>query len=131
MDRLNELGFVDALKTYIRSNRPFMGICVGMQCLYQGSDETPGSIGLGIIDAKVSKFNPATKAVPQIGWNAAQPLQDSQMVNPNSRYYFVHSYAVLASAATASESHVQDWCHTLTTYGDETFVSSVSRGNHV
>jgi glutamine amidotransferase/cyclase len=122
--KLNELGVTDALKEYIQANRPFMGICVGMQCLFEGSTEAPEP-GLGIISGMVKKFDSATKSVPHIGWNQAKFIDEkSKYVDDNSRYYFVHSFG----AIIAGENELNDWAHTLTTYGDETFVSSVSRG---
>ncbi|KAI8894444.1 hypothetical protein BC833DRAFT_604891 [Globomyces pollinis-pini] len=129
MLKLEKLGWIEPLKAYLNQNRPFMGICVGMQCLYLSSDES-SELGLGIIDAKISKFSSSTKSVPQIGWNAAIPVENSSLVGPlNTRYYFVHSYAAILDKSDQSDSHFQDWAHTLTTYGDQTFVSSVSRGN--
>ena len=103
---------------------------------------------IGIIDGEVKKFRNDCKSVPHIGWNGAvsrcTQLSNSSTasttssfvdyVDGDSRYYFVHSYAVtLASHATdpsklVEENHALEWAHTLTTYGDETFVSSVSKG---
>lgn len=129
MQKLEQLGFVEPLKKYIQANRPFLGICVGMQCLYLGSSESPSSIGLGIIEGNITKFDNSTKSVPHIGWNGAQKVEDSYLVSDEERFYFVHSYAANITAEQVSDMAVAGWAHTLTTYGDETFVSSISRGN--
>ncbi|KAJ3308641.1 hypothetical protein HDV04_001006 [Boothiomyces sp. JEL0838] len=121
MKRLQELGLKDELIKYIKANRPFMGICVGMQVLFNGSDESDEP-GLGIINGYVKKFK-KTKAVPHIGWNQTTNVKKSDILGDN-RFYFVHSFA-----ATITDMELQDWCLSLTTYGDETFISSVCRGN--
>jgi imidazole glycerol-phosphate synthase len=129
MHKLKELDFIEPLKAYITSNRPFMGICVGMQCLYSKSTENGDCPGLDIIPATIQKFKSTSKSVPHIGWNSAiKPSTfKPQFVNENDKYYFVHSYAC---TTTGQESgvHMEEWANTLTTYGDETFVSSISKG---
>ena len=128
MDRLKSLGYVDALSSYIQSNKPFMGICVGMQVLFQGSEESPGCPGLGLIPASVSKFNDSDKAVPHMGWNTAQCVRDvlaNAHLDSQDRYYFVHSYGVMIP----HPHFLQDYVYSITTYGSQSFVSSVQRGN--
>jgi imidazole glycerol-phosphate synthase len=101
---------------------------------------------IGIIDGEVKKFINDHKSVPHIGWNGAvsrctlsnQSLSASSsfvdFVDSDARYYFVHSYAVTLvsdpsdTSKVIEENHALEWAHTLTTYGDETFVSSVSKG---
>ena len=132
MDKLNKMGVINALKAYIAQNRPFMGICVGLQCLFESSLEAPNVSGLGIIQGKISKFKSDGKSVPHIGWNYSIPTTESLMVNPKSRYYFVHSFAAMVDSNVQEEmqsTNVGNWIHSLTTYGDETFVSSVKFGN--
>ncbi|KAI9272747.1 hypothetical protein BDA99DRAFT_556352 [Phascolomyces articulosus] len=134
MEALNKKGYAEPLKEYIASGRPFMGICVGMQSLFEGSEESHLA-GLGVIPGMVKEFKKDTKAVPHMGWNAAQVLKsttdDSEStgqainysMNDESEYYFVHSFAVPYT------DKVKDWVLTTTQYGDEVFVSSVQRGN--
>ena len=109
-----------------------MGICVGMQCLFLDSEESPGVPGLGVIPASVRKFDSTSKSVPHMGWNAATSIQADPPEaaiatlnhnGPSTRYYFVHSYAVPYS------KDLDDWVYSTTTYGNETFVSSVRRKN--
>ncbi|KAI9208621.1 uncharacterized protein BJ171DRAFT_561194 [Polychytrium aggregatum] len=132
MEKLRSKGYAEPLVQYIASGKPFMGICVGMQCLFQGSDESPSVAGLGLIPGQVKKFNDQTKSVPHIGWNGASVVQQDATESlgrlnldgpEKSRYYFVHSYAVPYAESLA------DWAYSLTKYGDELFVSSVRRGN--
>jgi glutamine amidotransferase/cyclase len=124
MNKLNSMGLTDDLIQYINQNRPFMGICVGMQLLYDGSEESSVN-GLGVIRGKVLKFNNKTKSVPQIGWNQAMSVdQNLEFTSNDKKYYFIHSYAVIRT-----DINEDDWAGTLTTYGDETFVSSVRKGN--
>ncbi|KAF7721271.1 Histidine biosynthesis bifunctional protein hisB [Apophysomyces ossiformis] len=131
MKALEEKGYTKPLKEYINSGRPFMGICVGMQTLFAGSDESDLK-GLGVIPAIVKQFDNKTKAVPHMGWNAAQlakeqTQEDGQAVsygiNDQSVYYFVHSYGV------PYEEKLKDWTLTTTQYGEEIFVSAVQKGN--
>lgn len=131
MEALQKKGYAEPLKEYIASGKPFMGICVGMQSLFEGSDESDFP-GLGVIPGKVKHFNSDTKAVPHMGWNGAQVLkkyknQQSQdtsfSIKDDSVYYFVHSFAVPYS------EELKGWALTTTKYGDEIFVSSVQKGN--
>ncbi|RKP35165.1 hypothetical protein BJ085DRAFT_15557 [Dimargaris cristalligena] len=124
MSSLKSKGYVEPLKEYLRSGRPFMGICVGMQALFEGSDETPDVPGLGVLPGTVRQFRNDTKTVPHMGWNLAQ-LTLAQTVgieDERQPVYFVHSYAVPYTPRQ------RPWAMTVTQYGDEQFVSSVQRG---
>lgn len=141
MHTLKEKGYMEPLREYIASGRPYMGICVGMQVLFEGSDESAGVAGLGVIPASAGRFSPTygvggRKAVPHMGWNKAELVEwgDSEArealgaryglsASTPRHYYFVHSYRV-----PFSES-VRDWVLATTQYGEETFVSVVQRGN--
>jgi glutamine amidotransferase len=96
MRKLRERGLVDPLRAYAASGRPFLGVCVGLQLLFDASEEGGGVDCLGILPGLVRRFpaEPDLK-VPQIGWNAvrfarAHPLLDA--VPDGSYFYFVHSY---------------------------------------
>ncbi|RKO85479.1 hypothetical protein BDK51DRAFT_47962, partial [Blyttiomyces helicus] len=95
MDRLREKGYDAPLRAYLASNRPFMGICVGLQCLFTGSDESPNVAGLGLIPSRVEAFSSSSKAVPHMGWNAASVASSSSSPHArinhdglSARYYF-------------------------------------------
>ncbi|KAJ2702552.1 Histidine biosynthesis bifunctional protein hisB [Coemansia sp. IMI 203386] len=127
---MHKKGYMESLRSYIASGRPLMGICVGMQVLFDGSEESPEDSGLGIFEGRVALFNSGTKTVPHIGWNAAQVVHadDSQpapATEDGERFYFVHSYAV----PYTGEGSQSQFVHTATRYSDETIISSVWRGN--
>lgn len=124
MHRLNEAGYVEPLRRRIQENKPFLGICVALQALCEGSEESPGVSGLGIIPGQVIRFPETELSVPQIGWNGIRIQKDSRLFNgyKNEKLYFVHSYHVPVTEGT------RDWALTLTHYGHE-FVSAVERGN--
>ncbi|ODV96806.1 hypothetical protein PACTADRAFT_48617 [Pachysolen tannophilus NRRL Y-2460] len=136
VDQIRDRGFVEPIKSYIESGKPIMGICVGLQALFNGSEESPGSKGLGIIDSKLSKFDDSDKSVPHIGWNSLQ-IDDLNGVgktlyglNPNSNYYFVHSYAAIISKNEKSKLiNDQNWELATGRYGNEEFIAAVVKDN--
>eukprot|EP00285_Hemiselmis_virescens_P016438 CAMPEP_0173393750 /NCGR_PEP_ID=MMETSP1356-20130122/22284_1 /TAXON_ID=77927 ORGANISM="Hemiselmis virescens, Strain PCC157" /NCGR_SAMPLE_ID=MMETSP1356 /ASSEMBLY_ACC=CAM_ASM_000847 /LENGTH=538 /DNA_ID=CAMNT_0014351817 /DNA_START=47 /DNA_END=1663 /DNA_ORIENTATION=- len=129
VENLDRLGYTDALRAYVQAGRCFFGICLGMQCLFESSEETPGVKGLGVIPGKVTQFNDPTISVPHMGWNALRKQTDSEVLAPftsmQDRFYFVHSFRVLPIEAN------KDWVLSLTDYGntDAAFVSSVQKGS--
>jgi imidazole glycerol phosphate synthase glutamine amidotransferase subunit len=104
MAHLEEHGFVEPIRAWIQADRPFLGICLGLQALFEGSEESPGVAGLGVLAGSVKKFriNPALK-VPQIGWNRVAFRQPEHLffsgVASGTHFYFVHSYYVEARDA--------------------------------
>ncbi|KMU73547.1 imidazole glycerol phosphate synthase hisHF [Coccidioides immitis RMSCC 3703] len=76
--QLSKGGFLEPIREHIQSGKPFMGICVGLQVLCQGSAEAPGVKGLGLVPATLTRFNSSNKSVPHIGWNSAQCEKISQ-----------------------------------------------------
>jgi glutamine amidotransferase len=122
---LRASGMEDAVKTWARSERPFFGICVGYQMLFDASEEAPGEKGLGIFAGTVRRFTEgAGRKIPQIGWNTVTVRQSEspflREIKSGEFVYFVHSYYPEPKDPkfTALES----------TYGD-TFAAAVSRGN--
>jgi imidazole glycerol-phosphate synthase subunit HisH len=96
MRKLQALGMVEPLRDYAASGRPFLGVCVGLQLLFEASEEGGGVDCLGILPGVVRRF-PARAGlkIPQIGWNAVwlkydHPLLDG--IPSGSYFYFVHSY---------------------------------------
>ena len=87
MANLRELGLVDAVKAAAASGRPFLGICLGMQILFEHSEEDGGVDTLGILKGRVRRFPdvPGCK-VPEIGWNSVEGTGAA------GEFYFVHSY---------------------------------------
>ncbi|RKP04937.1 hypothetical protein THASP1DRAFT_33242 [Thamnocephalis sphaerospora] len=127
---LQELGYTEPLRRYLAANRPFLGICVGMQCLFEGSEENPEVAGLGVLPGLVRRFSSADKTVPHMGWNGVRFLPEGQRwtgvdtTAETSAYYFVHSFAVPYTA----DAPVAGVTLAVTDYGNETFVSAVRRG---
>lgn len=124
MKRLEKEGYVEPLKEYIRSGKPFLGICLGLQTLFEGSEESPGIPGLGIIKGYVKKFDDKSLSVPLIGWNGIKIKKNSALFfgYGGEKLYFVHSYR-----AVENEEN-RDWVLTTTDYGGE-FISGVQKGN--
>jgi glutamine amidotransferase len=123
MTNLTRLGLGGPLADAISAGKPFLGICLGLQVLFEESEEAPGIAGLGVFAGKVERFRHDLK-VPHIGWNQIvargerPPHLDG--VADGSYVYFVHSYYV----APTDNSIIA----TTTDYGYE-FVSSVWRAN--
>lgn len=125
MAHLVEHRFVDAIGRWIDSGKPFLGICLGLQVLFESSEESPGVDGLGVFAGTVKRFElePEFK-VPQIGWNAVRQTQPAcplfRGVADEAYVYFVHSFYV----APADESIVAG----RTSYGME-YCSAVWKDN--
>jgi glutamine amidotransferase len=120
MRSLDAHGFVAPLRDAVSKNKPLLGICVGLQMLFEGSDESPGVAGLGLLKGRVRRFEGAAfqganaLKIPQIGWNVLSfPAQNlSNGPHPLFRglaqqqyVYFVHSYF----AQPADDSDVLAW----------------------
>jgi glutamine amidotransferase len=119
---LKELGFYQKLDELITAEIAYLGICVGMQILFEGSDESPGIAGLKVFDQKLLRLK-NVKKIPQMQWNQVKiENQGSQLFkNVNSPwFYFVHSYA----AYGINQSYVSSCCN----YGDW-LASSIEQSN--
>ena len=94
MDRLHELGLVDVIGDVVAAGRPFLGICLGMQLLFEHQEEG-NTRGLGLLQGRVHTLSREVK-VPQIGWNRVRWLQDAAgyRLADEGDFYFVHSYVV-------------------------------------
>lgn len=123
---LNDYDLVSPIKDFIASGKPFLGICLGLQILFEESEETPGAKGLGIFKGSVVRFPDFKEEglkVPHMGWNEIKIVKDTPVLKgipQNSWFYFVHSY--YPSPEDDSISAVK------TTYGFE-FTSAVSVEN--
>ncbi len=120
MQRMQELGVVEALQSRVRQETPFLGVCLGMQLLF-GPQEEGGGEGLGLLRGRVRSL-PTTVKVPQIGWNMARLTANSPIgaAGTESDFYFVHSF-IADDVDPADVAGV-------TVYGD-VFPSIVIRGN--
>ena len=123
---LHELGLTEAIRVAIGKGVPFLGICVGLQWLYEGSTESLETRGLDVFSGQCERF-PATfdgndLKSPHVGWNSLEAIRDDsrllQGVEPGSFVYFTHSWRAPVSADTAAT----------TNYGGG-FTAAVERGN--
>ena len=100
MENLNKFGLIDVIHEAINRKIPFLGICLGLQLLFESSDETPGVEGLGILKGKIVKIPPAPGLkIPHMGWNSLHLQNDGRLFKgiPEETYvYFVHSYYLQA-----------------------------------
>ena len=122
MHILNKKKYIQALKDFLTTQRPFLGICLGLHALFERSEEAPDVEGLGILSGYVKKFD-IDLSVPHIGWNGIRIHKESELfygLSPSEKFYFVHSYYVVSEEDAA--------VLTTTNYGVE-FVSSVQKDN--
>jgi imidazole glycerol phosphate synthase glutamine amidotransferase subunit len=123
MERLSAAGLVEPIRDWIAADRPYLGICLGLQLLFDGSDEDDATT-LGVIPGRTRRLVDAP-TLPHIGWNQVElrrehPLFDA--IGPAADFYFVHSYAGTV-AEEAEDVVVAD-----TTHG-RPFASAIARGN--
>ena len=125
MAGLSRQGLVEPLREWIRADRPFFGICIGYQALFERSQENPGVAGLGVFEGEVVRFptKPGLK-VPHMGWNRVRLTHPEDPAwagqEPHPYFYFVHSYYP-APADPALTAGITDY--------DGDFVCAIQRGN--
>jgi len=123
---MNELclrGLDSAIREYIRSGRPFLGICLGQQLLFPSSEESSGVSGLGCFPGHVARLRADGQKIPEVGWNSLDFIGDSPLfrgLNSGCYVYFTHSFCV------HSDDNSQVISHTF--YGEK-FDSAVQNGN--
>ena len=126
MDRLARRGLAEPIRHWVAAGRPYLGICLGLQLLFDSSDED-GATTLGVIPGRTVRLAEAP-TLPHIGWNQVERLRPHPLfdgIPPDADFYFVHSYAgepAAAEAQTIALAH--------TTHG-ASFVSAVARGSLV
>lgn len=126
MKQLKASGLIPAIKESIAREVPLLGICVGLQILFEGSDESSGVEGLNLLRGHVHKISAQHEKIPHMGWNAldiAQAHRDNGLfvgVPQGSYVYFVHSY----HAVPEDKDIVSSTCF----YGEE-ITASISAGN--
>ena len=122
MSRLARHGLTEPIRAWLAADRPFLGICLGLQLLFDGSDED-GATTLGVVPGRTVRLEDAP-TLPHIGWNQVartrhHPLFDG--IAPDADFYFVHSYVGAQDAAA-------DDLVLATTEHGRTFTSAVARG---
>lgn len=131
MENLNSHGLIPIIHEFIALGKPFLGICLGMQLLFEESEEFGYSKGLGLIEGKISKLtNEETKGLklPHIGWSSIYPPSEKTWCNTilndipvGTAYYFVHSYAAIPT-------HSNDLLATAN-FGNNAFCCAVEKNN--
>lgn len=104
MRALGEMNVRQALLDSIAAKIPFLGICLGLQALFEASDEAPDERGLGVFDGTVRRF-PLEARVPHMGWNTLDSLKPARLLaglEPHPHLYFAHSYFVPVTKQTAA-----------------------------
>jgi imidazole glycerol phosphate synthase glutamine amidotransferase subunit len=128
MARLERHGLTEPIRAWIAGERPFLGICLGLQLLFEGSDED-GATTLGVLRGRTVKLEDAP-TLPHIGWNQVDPTRRHPLfdgIAPGADFYFVHSY-VGAPATTEAEVAANPIALATTEHG-RPFVSAVARGS--
>lgn len=132
MRQLNNLGLVEVLKEYVKSDKPIMGVCLGMQLLFEKSYEFGEHLGLGFIEGEILKFPSEVEKVklrvPHIGWNKINSFDRNNWnhsplieLKEGAMMYFVHSYY----AKPSNENVILS----TSIYNKFEFCSSVQKGN--
>ena len=123
MGGLRERGLVETVRRAAGSGRPFLGICLGMQLLFEWGEEGDGGPGLGLLPGRVVRLEPEGLKIPQMGWNSLQLTRPSPLweeMTPGTYVYFVHSYHARPADPSVVAATVD--------YGGEV-VAAVERGN--
>lgn len=122
---LRARGLEPAVRAFVATGRPFLGICVGMQILAETSEESPEERGLGIVKGSVPRFRPGPK-IPHMGWNDVRVVAEDEPlfrgIPQGAYFYFVHSYFVRPDGEDAA-------CATATCEYGETFAAALRKGN--
>ncbi len=104
MQAIDKLGLRQPLREKIAAGIPFLGICVGLQCLFETSEEAPGETGLGVLNGEVKRFVGKAR-IPHMGWNSLQQLRPTRLLqglDAAAFTYFAHSYYAPVTSATAA-----------------------------
>lgn len=121
MKELNKSGLTDVIKQAADGARPFLGICLGLQLLFERSEESPGVRGLGIFRGSSVKIPERGLKIPHMGWNNITLAKPSRILPDSSPFvYFVHSYYIAPEDADAVSAYTE--------YGEKLAVA-VERGN--
>ncbi len=126
MRQLGKRGLIEPLREWISSGKPYFGICVGYQILFEGSDEAPAVEGLGVVKGRCVRFQESEgKKIPQMGWNGTVPERPASMfwegLGEEPYFYFVHSYFPVPEDGS--------WSVSTADYAGEKFVATVEKGD--
>lgn len=119
MKELNVRKLIDPIHSFLSAGKPFLGICLGLQLLFESSEESPGTPGLGLLKGTNQKFCSNDIKIPHMGWNSLNVVNFSPLLEATDGdfFYFVHSYY----AVPAQTEQILAVC----TVGTETFPAIV------
>jgi len=119
---LRASGMWEPIREWLEAGRPYLGICLGYQLLFETSEESPGAKGFGVLPGRVVRFTPGGLKVPHMGWNQLDHTRGALFAKADQDpwFYFVHSYYPVPD----NPDDVSAWCK----YGVD-FAAAVSRGN--
>ncbi|MDX1680444.1 MAG: imidazole glycerol phosphate synthase subunit HisH [Akkermansiaceae bacterium] len=125
MEQLGSRGLIGPIREWVAAGKPYFGICLGYQILFDSSEESPGVDGLGLISGKVRRFakQPGLK-IPHMGWNAAKPTRPEEGLwrglGEAPYFYFVHSYFPQPTEESVVAAQTE--------YGADRFAAAVEQG---
>jgi len=124
MDSLHRLGLAEPLRQWIAADKPYFGICVGYQLLFEASQESPGTAGLAVVPGTVNRFTSTKVKIPHMGWNSVDLKSPDSTCwtdfDNNPYFYFVHSFYPVG----VPSEFVSATCR----YGDENFCAAIQKG---
>ncbi len=123
MKELNARQLGEPILRHLGNQKPFLGICLGLQLLFESSEENPGVRGLSFFKGKVQRFKSSVVKIPHMGWNQVSIQNKHPLltgVADNSFFYFVHSYYAQPEDAGLAAGVCQ--------YGDEAFAAIIGEG---
>ena len=126
MAQLEERGLVPAIREWVAAGKPYLGICLGYQMLFDSSEESPGISGLGIVPGTVRRFKEAAGLkIPHMGWNSAVPRNEDsgnwEGLGSEPYFYYVHSYFPVPDDDAVVAAR--------TTYGEDNFAAAIELPN--
>lgn len=121
MQQLQQIGAAELIRQRVEQDRPILGICVGMQILFEGSEESPDS-GVGIFTGKIKRLD--APILPHIGWNEVNSSAPMDLLDGllGERFYFVHSFALPKTASNSDQFKSAE-----SEYGEK-FVAALQNG---
>lgn len=126
MEQLGKRGLLDPIRDWVTAGRPYLGICLGYQILFDSSEETPGVAGLGLFPGTVRRFTgaPGLK-IPHMGWNSVIPHGAGSGtwagLGEEPYFYYVHSYFPVPADPSIIAAE--------TLYGEDRFAAAIERPN--
>lgn len=125
MKNLRQQELAEPILNWVKADRPFLGICLGYQLLFENSVESPGVEGIGFLKGPVIRFPATVGKVPHMGWNEVEIAKrdDSLLTGLSKHPYFYHVHSYYPGGVP------EDWLACSTEYGGITFPSGVGKGN--